>query len=256
MDNYEGLNLLKWPITHKMVVEWKKLDVTCSPDKAHDCGINSLSFFNLINKGFALDLSKLTNQRQRGISPKQLFGLITKHQKNKEFKMEKNIIDNNINLNTILEKIGHNYGTIVLLCDSENCNGNNNHIVIFAVNNDGQPVILDTQQLISIVGSYDVDAYLGKYKIIHFIYDKHSDNTINYSLDSLDPSNLIKKKTKPKTKKQQVKKSTKQPIDKYTHITNPKIKSTFTKKQRRTSPNTRINSLPSSFIDDMEKLRI
>lgn len=234
MNNYEGFNLLKWPITHEMVVEWRKLDLICPPDKAHDCGINSLSFFNLIYKGFALDLSKLTNKRKRGINPTQLFGLITKYQKNKEFKMEKIIIDNNINLNPFLEKIGHDYGTIVLLCDSVNCNGNN-HIVIFAVNNSGKPVILDTQQLIIIEGNDDVEAYLRKYKIIHFIYDKHSDNSINYSLDSLE--------TKPKTKKQ-VKKSTKRPIDKYKHITKSKKKS-FTKKQRKTPTDTHMNVVSS-----------
>ena len=148
--------LLKWRITDDKLDEWKCLDTSFPREKAYDCTINVITFFNLLNRSEAEEIAHRKNVEanqpfsfRKGTYEYELINhffkissddlIRTKEYKFIDFNFESNYIHN------LEQTLTPGYGTLInMKCNHEKCVW---HSMIAAVNGSGKLVMLDPQQL-------------------------------------------------------------------------------------------------------------
>ena len=148
--------VLKWRITDGKMNEWNCLDSNFPREKAYDCTINVITFFNLLNRSEAEEIAHRKNVEayqpfsfKKGTYEYELINhffhitsddpIRTKEYKFTEFSFQSNYIH-------ILEQsLTPGYGTIInMKCNHTNCVW---HSMIAAVNGNGKLVMIDPQQM-------------------------------------------------------------------------------------------------------------
>ena len=148
--------LLKWRITDDKLDEWRCLDSSFPREKAVDCTINVITFFNLLNRSEAEEIAHRKNVEanqpfsfRKGTYEYELINhffnassndlMRTKEYKFTDFSFESNYIHN------LENTLSPGYGTLInMKCNHRNCTW---HSIIAAVNSSGKLVMLDPQQL-------------------------------------------------------------------------------------------------------------
>jgi len=148
MEKYE---LLTWRITDEKLDQWKCLDPNYPRDKAYDCTINVLSFFDLLDRDNAETIAKYKNIEsnnpnsfKKGTSPTEvtehLYQVLTTDIKRNyqffSFPLTADYAD------FLKQKIPHGHGTLILLRNDQSVG----HDIIVAVDEKGLLVFLDPQQ--------------------------------------------------------------------------------------------------------------
>ena len=271
-------HIIQWIITDKMMTEWNHL--SCSNEIGDDCVINSLAFLKLIDIDLAKELSKKTNFRKRGLTTEQIKFLLVDHMTKLYKTKDTHIVESYISLEHT-EDVKHfftnihaGHGTVIALHAKTH-----GHMIIYAKDLKGNSHLFDPQSMTILIGDSEIIPYINDSKYINLAYWKLVKDDDIVSVDakpgdlhkrkrgSLTPSSLTPdispsregnntiyeiqarrkltahhkaKRINPKTKKNS-------PFKYYVEGDHsPQI----IKKKKR------VNSLPSSLIDDMEKLRL
>jgi hypothetical protein len=148
--------VLKWRITDDKLDEWKCLDSSFPREKANDCTINVITFFNLLNRSEAEEIAHLKNVEgnlpyvfKKGTYEYELINhfftlssndlIRTKVYKFIDFSFDSNYI------HSLEQTLTPGYGTLInMKCNHTKCVW---HSIIAAVNSSGKLVMLDPQQL-------------------------------------------------------------------------------------------------------------
>ena len=197
--------ILTWKITNEMVNKWKCLDPDISKNIATDCTINSLQFFDVIDRKEAEKLSKeMNNIKKTGTYPNETLSFIF-NKFNNEMKeiheiSESHNFKNNNWKEYLIKLIKPGYASIFLIYGH-----NHGHALIVGVTDDKQLVLIDPQQEIFFVTNESIDEYLTKYEFIKFrlIYK----NLKESNKRNLNPTKIQIRKQKieePKRKKRKI----------------------------------------------------
>lgn len=274
-------HIIQWIITDKMMGEWNHL--SCSNEIGDDCVINSLAFFKLIDIDYAKELSKKTNFRKRGLTTEQIKFLLVDHMTKLYKTKDTHIVESYISLEHT-EDVKHfftnihaGHGTIIALHAKTH-----GHMIIYAKDSEGNSQLFDPQSMTIKIGDAEIIPYINDSKYINLVYwnlvkddDIHSieakpgdlhkrkrgsltsssltpdispsreGNDTNYEIQTRRKLTAHHKAKKTKTKSKTKKNSPFKYYNEDDH--SPQL----IKKKRRI-----ITPLPSSFIDDMKKLRI
>jgi len=148
MERYE---LLTWKISDKKINQWKCLDPNYPRDKAHDCTINVLTFFELLDRDNAETIAAYKNIEanqpnsfKKGTLPTEvtehLYQILTT-----DIKKDYKVLSFQFNPESeafIKQQIPPGYGTLILLRNDQTVG----HDIIVAVDKNGRLVFLDPQQ--------------------------------------------------------------------------------------------------------------
>ena len=270
-------HIIQWKITDKMMKEWNHL--SCSNEIGDDCVINSLAFLKLIDIDSAKELSKKTNFRKRGLTTEQIKFLLVDHMTKLYKTKDTHIVESYISLEQT-EDIKHfftnihaGHGTIIALHAKTH-----GHMLIYVKDLKGNSQLFDPQSMTIKIGDAEIIPFINDSKYINLaywnlvkdadidsVYAKPGDlhkrkrgsltpsrtpdispskegNDTNYEIQTRRKLTAHHKTKKPKSK---TKKNSP-----FKYYDENDFSPQLIKKKRR------INSLPSSFIDDMEKLRI
>lgn len=184
--------IIQWRITDKMIDEWKHL--SCSNKIGHDCVINSLAFFKLIDIDLAKELSKKTNFSETGLTQEQIKYLLVDHMTKLHSEKNTHIVASNISLDNkedikhFFNNIHNGYGTIISLFAKTN-----GHMLIFAKDSTGNGYLIDPQTQLIRKGNEEIIPFIDNSKFIHLTYwNLVEDRDIEY-VDA-KPGNLHKRK--------------------------------------------------------------
>ena len=274
-------HIIQWIITDKMMTEWNHL--SCSNEIGDDCVINSLAFLKLIDIDSAKELSKKTNFRKRGLTTEQIKYLLVDHMTKLYKTKDTHIVESYISLEHT-EDVRHfftnihaGHGTIIALHAKTH-----GHMLIYVKDLEGNSQLFDPQSMTIKIGDAEIIPYINNSGYINLAYwNLVKDNDI----DSVDakPGNLHKRKRgslTPSSLTPDISPCREGNDTNYAIIARRKL--TAHHKAKKTNSKTKKNSpspfksydegdhspqlikkrkriispLPSSFIDDMEKLRI
>ena len=272
-------HIIQWKITDKMLEEWNHL--SCSTEFGHDCVINSLAFFKLIDIDSAKELSKKTNFRKAGLMPEQIKFLLVDHMtrlyntKNTHIVESKISLDNKEDVKHFFNKIHAGHGTVIALYSKIH----GGHMLVYAKDLAGNSNLFDPQTLIRRTGDEEIIPFIDDSKYINLSYW----NLIkNADIDSVEakPGDLHKRKRgsitptsfSPDISPSREGNDTNYEIQARRKLTAHHKAKRINSKTKKNSPfkyydeddhsperikkRRRGDSLPSSFIDDMEKLHI
>jgi hypothetical protein len=186
------INLLQWEITTKQEKMWKCVDPYKKQNK-QDCVVNSMTFFNLIDKKYAKFLSIDTDIRENGFNAEAIRNYLNK------IKIPKTIIvykelDNREDLINLLERdLQSNHGSFFL---GYNMRTQFYHMTIVKKEKDGTYKMIDPQD----ESSMNLSEYLSKYNVTNHML------VYSVGLYDIDDPYLKTKQIKMKTMNKTMKK--------------------------------------------------
>ena len=165
-ENRSRYKLIKWKLDLKQLIKWRCLDETFPRERAADCAINSLRFFNLLDRETAEKIAKQKNLRRVGTDRDEIMSLFLDiaSPKIKNNSVKESTYDiNDRTMKKLTEELSPNFATIIAVYQLTN-EGKwvNGHSLIAAVH-DSNLVFIDPQQMIAYLTTESVANMIKKY---------------------------------------------------------------------------------------------